>query len=82
MDLTSQYGLKALESFNKELEPLHGDELLKKKIEFDSQPKPKQDEKDLRLHQGLALEAKLVSEFGLGKWQAALKNYNDKGKES
>lgn len=75
MDLTSQAGLDALALFNKELSGLKGDALLKKKTEFDALPEAQRGELDFRLAQKLSLEAALQHEFGLGKWQTALVDY-------
>ena len=75
MDLTSRAGREAAEHIRKQIEALKGDALLERKNAFDQLSPPTDDERKFRALEELALEAALNAEFGFGKWQGALENY-------
>jgi hypothetical protein len=78
MDAKSRKSRDALASFNQEIETLRGDDLLDRKIAFDSLPPATESERNLRRAQNYTLGAALLKEFGVGKWQKALADRRDR----
>ena len=79
MEPEAKQSRHALEIFNKEVQTLHGDDLLDRKIAFDNLPPATVGERNLRRAQGYTLGAALLKEFGLGNWQKALADRRKRG---
>jgi hypothetical protein len=79
MDLLSSAGQKAMAKLREGIKSLTTSELLERKRTFDLLPPPSDTEAALRDFEGLALEAALLSEFGL-KWHKTVEAYKKKTK--